>query len=116
MMYASFRNLPNFSRIMALCLIFGLCLCLVLLSTGRSYANQPYSTLDNSGRHRYGPDGKGESISGATRYSSGVDAYGNPIVPLKPAERKVPLERTLKKTAPTRPLPDLPETDAGWKF
>ncbi len=111
MMYVSFRNLPKSLFVLAL---------LTALSAGTltfastANANAPYSGVNQSGKHQYGPDGQGKPLSGSTKYASPLDAYGNPIVPLEEKPRKVPIERTLKMPKPTRPLPDLPEEPLSW--
>ncbi len=43
------------------------------------------------------------------------DAYGNPITIIE--EKKKPrLRDSLPTKVKERPLPDVPETDAGWQF
>ncbi len=103
MMYVSFRN-------------FLKCICVISLFSFpcTADANPAYPGLDGGSQYQYGPDGKGKTLRGATRYSSNVDAYGNPIVPLEPKKRKVPIERTLKMPEPTRPLPKVQDEPINW--
>ncbi len=103
MMYVSLRSLLK-----------SLCIVVVLAFAGTVYANPVYPGLDGAGSYQYGPDGTGKTLSGAKRFENAVDAYGNPIVPLEPKKRKVPIERTLKMPEKVRPLPELPDTPLNW--
>ncbi len=128
MMCASYLNLPkHFVHASAKALGLG---CAMALMLGAAFAPfspvtthvqaEPYSSMENGPKHSFGPDHESKSTKGISGSSGMVDAYGNPVVPYE--EEKKPTRRqqlgldALKPKPSTRPLPDLPEQDAGWKF
>ncbi len=97
-------------------------LCGISLFAIPSVQAQPYTSGDSGPKHSYGPDHQGQSSKTPMTGNSGrIDAYGNPVVPIE--EDTTPRQRLRNgaygghRTEPNvRPLPDLPEQDAGWKF
>ncbi len=100
-----------------------ICFCfIVVLCVMPAYAatNAPHTGLEGGQRHSYGPDTEGRQQQQIKAGQGMVDAYGNPIVP---EEEKAPKSRLRSgayggpaKQLDERPLPDLPETNAGWNF
>ncbi len=115
MMYAFYRNLYK------LCLTLGLSVGLLFSLPILAYTAPAAGTsLDGGQKHSFGPDVEGRTRPGIVGGGM-VDAYGNPVVPGE--EEDVQRQRLRKgayggskNTQSSRPLPDLPETDAGWKF
>ncbi len=115
MMYAFYRNLCN---ILLFMLVFAL--CLAFACTGNAATNAPRTGLEGGQGNSFGPGSENKQNKGIPTGGAMVDAYGNPVVPEE--EQVTPRER-LRSGAyggankqNSRPLPDLPETDAGWKF
>ncbi len=114
-MYAFYRNL--YSILLVFILVLGLTLSWPILSNAAPAAG---TGLEGGQKHSYGPDVEGRSRPGIVGTGM-VDAYGNPVIPEE--EDNTPRQRLRKgayggssNNQPSRPLPDLPETDAGWKF
>ncbi len=95
--------------------VVSLCIILCMGTCSLAYANQPYANPESS-PHAYGPDHQGSSSKRPMSGNSGrIDAYGNPVVPYE--EEKKPSRRSiLPKQEVVRPLPEGPQTDAGWQF
>ncbi len=116
MMYDFCRNLCNIVAIFLFCAW----LCLGDAHRANAATNAPHTGLDGGQRHGFGPDVQTKQGSGIPAGKVIVDAYGNPVLP---EEEKVTPRNRLRRGAygggneePMRPLPDLPETDAGWQF
>ncbi len=109
MMYAFCRNLCK--------ILF----CLLLCATSAFAAtNAPQTGLESGSKYSYGPESENKHSSGVPTGRTIVDAYGRVILP----EEDVKSSRERLRSGAyggageqySRPLPDLPETDAGWKF
>ncbi len=112
MMYVSYHNLYKLLAVF----------CLVLCVAGSAYAatNAPRTGLEGGQGYSYGPGSENKQNKGIPAGNAMIDAYGNPIVPDE--EDTAPRDRLRSgayggsREQYSRPLPDLPETDAGWRF
>ncbi len=105
-----------------ICFISFFCCSAIISVTPTLYAaatSAPSTGLEGGQRHSYGPESENKYEK---KVNNGAmkDAYGNPILP--DMEEDAPRQR-LRSGAygnaperPSRPLPNLPETDAGWNF
>ncbi len=83
--------------------------------------NAPHTGLEGNQRHSYGPDAESRQQKKIMAGQGMVDAYGNPV--LGEEEEQAPRSRLRsgafggsRRQLDERPLPDGPETDAGWNF
>ncbi len=112
MMYVSYGSLRNALLILSVIAF--------TIGVNIAYAATSGTGLEGGQKHSYGPDVEGRSRPGIVGTGM-VDAYGNPVIPEE--EDNQPRQRLRRgaygggnKTKPSSSLPDLPETDAGWKF
>lgn len=106
---------------------FALCAAFLLLAlfaapdgaVGRTPASPPATGLEGGHRRSFGPDGEGRRDP-RVMTAVPMDAYGNPVIPKEPEEerrgRPRPGAYGPRPAQTSPPLPDAPETDAGWKF
>ncbi len=93
---------------------------LAVMAPSQSMA-EAYSSTHTGPKHSYGPDHESKGTKGIAGSTGMVDAYGNPVQPYeeerKPSRREqLGFSDDAQKKPQGRPLPDLPEKDAGWQF
>ncbi len=124
MTYAFYHNLGRISLVLGL--VIGFCFLPMLadFAQAKSRTSQSNSTVrntvNNPNYRSYGPDvgSQSQSVTGGKTI---VDAYGKPVIPEDEQQNSRPRLRSgayggSGSEQNTSSLPDLPETDAGWKF